>query len=36
MTLLKDALFAALAGNKAPLLLRQELDAKSYTLESLQ
>jgi hypothetical protein len=36
MTPLKDALFAALAGNKMPSLLRQEMDEKSYTLESLQ
>ena len=36
MTPLKDELFAALAGNKVSSLLRQELDAKSYTLESFQ
>jgi sulfur transfer complex TusBCD TusB component (DsrH family) len=36
MTPLKDALFAALAGNKVSSQLRQMMGAKSYTLESLQ
>ena len=36
MSLLKAALFTALADNKVPLPLRQKMDAKSYTLESLQ
>lgn len=36
MSPVKDALFAALAGNKVPSLLRQAMEERSYTLESLQ
>lgn len=36
MSPLKAALFIALAGNKAPSILREAMDVKSYTLESLQ
>ena len=36
MSPVKGALFAALAGNKVPSLLRQAMEERSYTLESLQ
>ncbi len=36
MSPVKDALFAALAGNKVPSLLRKAMEERSYTLESLQ
>lgn len=36
MSPVKDALFAALAGNKVSPLLRQVMGAKNFTLESLQ